>query len=76
MRDIVDMKAADLLARLRRLANKNGWNMTERKGKGSHIVVRLNGRPTVVSNHRGDIATGTFRKIIKDLGLTETDLEV
>ncbi|MBY4641727.1 type II toxin-antitoxin system HicA family toxin [Gluconacetobacter entanii] len=50
--------------------------MTERKGKGSHIVVRLNGNSTVVSNHRGDMATGTFRKILKDLVLTETDLEV
>ncbi|MCW4579446.1 type II toxin-antitoxin system HicA family toxin [Gluconacetobacter entanii] len=70
------MKAADLLARLRRLANRNGWDMTERKGKGSHIVVRLNGNSTVVSNHRGDMATGTFRKILKDLVLTETDLEV
>ncbi|MFT9385504.1 type II toxin-antitoxin system HicA family toxin [Acetobacter sp.] len=70
------MKAADLLARLRRLANKNGWAMIERQGKGAHIVVRLNGKSTVVSNHRGDIATGTFRKILKDLTLVETDLEV
>lgn len=69
------MTPADLLRRLRRLATRRRWDLTERPGKGGHCVVRLNGRRTVIAFHPGDIPTGTFRKILKDLGLTAADLE-
>ena len=38
-------------------------------------MLRLNGRTTVIARHPGDMPAGTFRKILKDLGLTEADLE-
>jgi len=69
------MKAADLLRRLNRLATKRGWDIEVTEG-GSHSKVRLNGRATTVPRHPGDLKTGTFREILKKLGLTETDLEV
>jgi predicted RNA binding protein YcfA (HicA-like mRNA interferase family) len=69
-------KAADLLRRLRRLATGRGWEISERQAAGSHLNVRLHGRTTVIAMHRGDIPTGTYRKILKDLGLAEADLEV
>lgn len=70
------MRATDLLARLKRLARRNGWELQQRQGKGSHIMVRLNGKTTIIANHRGDMPTGTYRKILKDLAITETDINI
>lgn len=70
------MKPADLLRRLNRLAIRQGWDYAERDGRGSHVIVRLNGRTTVVARHPGDMPAGTLRKVLKDLGLTGQDLEV
>jgi len=36
----------------------------------------LNGRSTVIARHAGDMPPGTFRKIMRDLELTERDLEI
>jgi predicted RNA binding protein YcfA (HicA-like mRNA interferase family) len=69
------MKAADFLRRLHRLATKRGWKIEVTEG-GSHTKVRLNGRGATVPRHPGDLKTGTFRGILKQLALTETDLEV
>ncbi len=69
------MKAADLLRRLRRLATTRGWEIEVTEG-GNHTKVRLNGRGTPVPRHANDLKTGTFRAILKQLGVTETDLEV
>jgi predicted RNA binding protein YcfA (HicA-like mRNA interferase family) len=70
------MGANDLLRRLRRLATRRGWPIDEASGKGAHRKVRLNGRRTVVPMHNGDIPTGTYRQILKDLGLSEEELDV
>ncbi len=70
------MKSADLLRRLNRLATKRGWEIVETRAAGSHLKVRLNGRTTVIAMHAADMPLGTFRKILKDLGLTTGDLEV
>lgn len=42
---------------------------------GSHTKVRFNGRRSTVPRHAADLKTGTFRGILKQLGLTEADLE-
>jgi predicted RNA binding protein YcfA (HicA-like mRNA interferase family) len=68
------MKPAELLRRLRRIARRNGWDYTESEG-GNHTKVTLNGRRTVVSRHPAHLKTGTYRGILKQLGLTETELE-
>lgn len=69
------MKAQELLRALRRLATRRGWDMREAPGRGSHVKVWLNGRFTPIANHPGDIPAGTFRSILRDLGLTRADLE-
>ncbi len=51
------------------------WVLEEREG-GGHAKVTLNGRGTVVPRHAKDLKTGTFRANLKQLGLTEADLEV
>jgi predicted RNA binding protein YcfA (HicA-like mRNA interferase family) len=61
---------------LNRLTTRRGWEIVEARGAGSHLKLRLNGRTTVIAMHRADMPPGTFRKILKDLGLTLEDLEV
>ena len=56
------MTAREAIARLRR----EGWQ--EGPGNGSHLVFKLNGRRTVVSNHKGDIPMPTLRAICKQAG--------
>jgi len=41
---------------------------------GSHKILRhLDGRQTYVAMHPGTLPTGTFRKILKQAGLTEDE---
>jgi predicted RNA binding protein YcfA (HicA-like mRNA interferase family) len=56
------MTPREAIQRLRR----EGW--TETPGRGSHIVFRKDGRMTIVSNHSGDIPTGTLRRICQQTG--------
>lgn len=76
MSESLTMKSAEMLRRLNRLATRRGWDLGERDGRGSHLLVRLNGRTTVIARHPGDMPPGTLRKVLKDLGLTESDLEI
>jgi predicted RNA binding protein YcfA (HicA-like mRNA interferase family) len=69
------VKSADLLRRIRRLATKRGWTLIERQGKGSHLIVILDGRQSSIPRHGSDIKKGTFYGILRDFGLTERDLE-
>ena len=68
------MKSNDLLRRIRRLANRRGWSLEISEG-GSHTKVRLQGRSSVVSRHAVDLPPGTLRAVLKQLGLTLSDLE-
>jgi predicted RNA binding protein YcfA (HicA-like mRNA interferase family) len=46
----------------------------EVRQSGSHKVLRhKDGRQTYVAMHPGDIPSGTFRKIVKQAGLTEDE---
>lgn len=69
------MKAADLLRILRRRATRLGLDHRERDAKGGHVLVRHAGRTTTVPMHRGDIPVGTYRAILRQLGLSDSDLE-
>ncbi|WP_428393370.1 type II toxin-antitoxin system HicA family toxin [Lichenicoccus sp.] len=69
------VKASDLLVRLRRRASCLALDHEETAGKGSHVKVRHDGARTVVPLHRGDLPTGTYRAILRQLGLSASDLE-
>lgn len=57
--------AREVLARLQRAGFR------EVRQSGSHKVLRqADGRQTYVAMHPGDIPEGTFRKILKQAGLT------
>lgn len=68
------MKAPELLRRLRRLANRRGWDFSITEG-ANHTKVRINGKQTVVPRHASDLKTGTLRGILKQIGVTPDDLE-
>ncbi len=69
------MDARRLLRLLRRRAARLGLRHEEAEGKGSHLKVWHGAGRTVVPMHRGDLPDGTYRAILKQLGLTEADLE-
>ena len=69
------MRSNDLVRRLNRRATRMGVEHIETEAKGSHLKVRHGGRMAVVPMHRGDLPMGTYRSILKQLGLTERDLE-
>lgn len=71
---LFSMKPAELLRRLKRLASKNGWDIELQEG-ANHTKVWLHGRRSIVSRHSSDLKTGTFNGILKQLGVSERDLE-
>jgi mRNA interferase HicA len=68
------MKPAELLRRLSRLATRRGLAIEVKEG-GNHTVVRFDGKRTVIGRHPADLKTGTFRAILKQLGISPADLE-
>ncbi len=75
MSDLVLMEPDRLLALLHRRATRLGLRHEEAQGKGSHLKVRHGSGASVIPMHRGDMPSGTYRAILRQLGLTEADLE-
>ena len=44
------------------------------RGKGSHGLLILGDRRTVVRNPKDELKTGTYHAMLKQLGLTERDI--
>ena len=44
------------------------------RGKGSHGVLTLGDRRTVVRNPKDELKTGAYHGMLKQLGLTERDI--
>ncbi len=63
------MRRAQFIARLRRLARKQGLHLTitEKRGKGSHITVTLGRRRTILKS--GELQPGYARVVLRQLGL-------
>jgi predicted RNA binding protein YcfA (HicA-like mRNA interferase family) len=59
-------KAREVLAKLQRAG------FVIKRQSGSHVVLRhSDGRQTYVAMHPGDIPSGTFRAILRQIELTE-----
>ena len=63
------MTSRELLRHLRRL----GATIDPSRGKGGHVMVWLKGRNSAVPTGSGEIATGTFRSILRQLDLRPED---
>jgi hypothetical protein len=64
------MSSRELRRKLRRL----GATIEPNRGKGGHVMVRLGGRFAMVPTGSGEIAAGSFRAILRQLGLRPEDL--
>jgi mRNA interferase HicA len=52
-----------------RWLKKQGAIVDTKRGKGSHVMVTLNGKQTTVPSHNTELKTGTVEAIKKQLGL-------
>lgn len=63
-----------MLRRLRRLAATRDLDFSISQG-GNHTKVTFGGRRSVVGRHSVDLKTGTLHGILKQLGLTQDDIQ-
>lgn len=70
------MKGSEFLRKVQALAHHRGIPCTWRpdKGKGSHGVLTLGERRTVLRNPKDELKTGTYHAMLKQLGLRHRDL--
>lgn len=70
------MKGNEFLRRIRKLAKERGlaFEWHPNLGKGSHGILKLDGRKTVLRNPKDELKTGTLHAMLKQLGLSEQDL--
>jgi predicted RNA binding protein YcfA (HicA-like mRNA interferase family) len=71
------MKGSEFLRKVQKTAKKNGWPCSwhPNLGKGSHGTLIVNGRRTVVRNLKDELKKGTYFGMLKQLGMTEADLD-
>ena len=50
------------------------WEWHPNLGKGSHGILKLGVKKTVLRNTKDKLKTGTLHAMLKQLGLTEKDL--
>ena len=70
------MRGNEFIRRVQKYAKRNGIAFAWRpdRGKGSHGVLDLGDRRTVVRNPKDELRTGTYHAMINQLGLAESDL--
>lgn len=71
------MRGNEFIKRVLRYAKKTGQRCDWRAdlGKGSHGILILGDRRTVVRNQKDELKTGTYHAMLKQLGITAKDLE-
>lgn len=70
------MNGNELIRKLRKLARDEGkdFRIEQRRGKGSHSTLFYGKAFTIIPNLKSELKTGTFKAILKQLGIEETDL--
>lgn len=70
------MKGTELIQRVQRYAKAHGLacHVDEKRGKGSHVTLYLGKRLTIVRNPKDELKTGTLHAMLKQLGLSLSDL--
>ncbi len=70
------MRGNEFIRRVRGYAKRGNiaceWRAD--RGKGSHGLLILGDRRTVVRNPKDELKTGTYHAMLKQLGLTEKDI--
>ena len=70
------MRGNEFIRRVQKYAKRSGIAFAWRadRGKGSHGILILGDTRTVVRNPKGELKTGTYHAMLKQLRLTERDL--
>ena len=71
------MNGNEFYRKLRRIGAQRGVEVSfeAEHGKGSHGTVRFGDRFTIMKDRRKDIRPGLLHAMLRQLGLTERDLE-
>jgi len=70
------MKGSEFLRKIKKLGNENGIKveLVQRRGKGSHSTLFYGERFTIIRHLSDEIKTGTYKAMLKQLGITESQL--
>jgi len=70
------VRGSEFIRLIQRYARAKGlaFEWRPERGKGSHGVLVLGNRRTVVRNPKDELKTGTYHAMLKQLGLTEKDI--
>lgn len=70
------MKGSEFIQRVQGYAKAQGLacHLDRKRGKGSHVTLYLGERLTIVRNPKDELKTGTLHAMLKQLGLSLTDL--
>jgi mRNA interferase HicA len=72
------MKGIEFIRRVKELARRQAVvaRVDRKRGKGSHMTRYFGDRKTVVRNPQDDLKTGTYKAMLKQLGIRQEDLEM
>ncbi len=70
------MKGSEFVRKLKALGHKQRVEVKieQRRGKGSHSTLFYGDRFTIIRNLKDELKTGTFKAMLKQLGVNEDDL--
>ena len=76
MSDTIKMKGSEFIRKIRILAKKQGVRVKieQRRGKGSHSTLFYGQRFTIIRNLKDELKTGTYKAMLKQLGIDEKEL--
>lgn len=70
------MKGNEFIKKIKLLARQKGIEarVDQKRGKGSHVTLYFGDKFTIVRNPKDELKTGTLNAMLKQLGLTNNDL--
>lgn len=70
------MKGSEFLRKVKRLGSETGVKivLNQRRGKGSHATLFYGDKYTIIRSLKDELKTGTYRAMLKQLGINEEDL--
>jgi len=77
MSDNGALKGSEFVRKVQKAAKAKGIaaEFVAERGKGSHGTLHFGEKRTTVPNLKNELKTGTFHAMLKQLGLTTSDLE-
>lgn len=76
MSDTISMKGSEFIRKLKVLGREHGVTvkLEQRRGKGSHSTLFYGKKFTIIRNTKDELKTGTYKAMLKQLGINEQDL--